>query len=269
MVCFERVRMGGAAVLVMGDHWAVRVGKDLQDLQDCHEIAQENKSMAVRSITSQGEELRLRKGVDGSDFENQNRTVKPVEGTLTLSGTTTKTDEDISVFIQQWIDRHKKYNLFGANCQKFARDLVEFLVGGSYEPPCPLPQASKAVWKCGAGHFAAKSENNGFNMSKWSTGKVGGIWHLFGIEMEGPKVARGAFPHKCWGNWGPFAEASLFRIEAKCIPLRLRLEPNLNTRFGLRDGQFQLKFAGFGISIAEWGGIGLSTPLGGVGLGRF
>ena len=152
---------------------------------------------------------------------------------------------------------------------EIARDLVEFLVGGSYEPPCPLPQASKAIWKCGAGQFTVKSENNGFNMSKWSTGKVGGIWHLFGIEMEGPKVARGAFPHKCWGNWGPFAEASLFRIEAKCVPLRLRLEPNLNTRFGLRDGQFQLKFAGFGISVAEWGGIGLSTPLGGVGLGRF
>ena len=87
--------------------------------------------------------------------------------------------------------------------------------------------------------------------------------------MEGPRVAGGAFHQKYFGNWGPFAEVSLFRIEAKFVPLRLRLEPNFTTRFGLRDGQFQLKIAGFGISIAGWGGVGLSTPLGGMELGRF
>ena len=86
--------------------------------------------------------------------------------------------------------------------------------------------------------------------------------------MEGPKIAVGAFPQNHFGNWGPFVEASLFRIEAKCVGLHVRLEPNWNTCAGLRDGQFRLMLAGFGISIAVFGGIGLSTPLGGIGLRR-
>ena len=239
MVWIERVGMGGAAALIGGDHWVVRVG---EDCQDCHEFSKESILMAnaIRSITRQGEELHLREGVDGSYFHNQNWTAKDVKGSLTLSGTTIKANEDISVFINQWIYRHKKYDLLGANCQK-ARDLVQFLVGGSYEPPYPLPQASKAIWKCRAGHFTAKSKNNKFKMSKWTTGKVGGIWHLFGIEMEGPKIAVGAFPQNHFGNWGPFVEASLFRIEAKCVGLHVCLEPNWNTCAGLRDGQFTKK----------------------------
>ena len=266
LVWIERVRMGGLARLVRADHWAVRVG---EDAQDCHEVAQRSKRMGIWSITSQGEELFLREGVDGSDFENQNRTAKDVEGTLTLSGTTTKTDEDISDFIKQWIAKNKKYNLVGSNCQTFARDLVEALVGGSYQPPCPLPQASVTVWSCKAGEFEAKSEKYGFEMRKCATGKVGGIWHLFGFEMEGPMVAKGIFSQMHHRNWGPFADVSLFRIEAKCVPLRIRLVPNLNSCFGVKNGQLQLKLGGFGISIAAWGGVGFSTPLGGVGLGRF
>ena len=138
LVWIERVRMGGLARLVRADHWAVRVGEDAQDCvvrhrqyYNCLEVVQRSKRMGIWSITSQGEELFLREGVDGSGFENQNRTAKDVEGTLTLSGTTTKTDEDISDFIKQWIEKNKKYNLVGSNCQTFARDLVEALVGGS------------------------------------------------------------------------------------------------------------------------------------------
>ena len=60
-------------------------------------------------------------------------------------------------------------------------------------------------------------------MSKWSAGKAGVVFGVFGVEVEGPKVAKGVFTKPHFGNFGPFAEASLFRIEAKIVPLRVRL----------------------------------------------
>ena len=63
-------------------------------------------------------------------------------------------------------------------------------------------------------------------------------------------------------------EASLFRIEAKLWALRVRIEPNIHSGIGLRDGQVQVKLAGFGLSFGNYG-IGVSTPLGGIGSGKF
>ena len=44
-----------------------------------------------------------------------------------------------------------------------------------------------------------------------------------------------------------------------------RIEPNINTGAGLRQGNLQVKVLGFGGAIGK-DGLGLSTPLGGVSL---
>ena len=187
-------------------------------------------------------------------------------GTLTLSGTTEKTDDEIAAFNERWHKRFPKYNILGANCQIYAKEFIEFLVGGSFEPPCTLPQAGLSVWHtCQGSH---QVQRDGLYCSKQTQGKVGAILMLFGIEAEGPKIHIGYSKKKYFGNWGGFIEASLFRVEIKLCPLRVRLEVNIDTAFGLRDGQFQVKVLGFGISCGM-GGMGLATPVAGLGLGKF
>ena len=219
-----------------------------EDGFDCYEVQQEKKTLSIKS-TSEADRGFLDKvggvGADGSAcgelcFDKEIQSARPIRGTLTLSGVTSRTDEEILDFTRNWNRRYQKYNLLSTNCQKFARDLVEFLIGGSYQPPCPLPQASVGSWQCNSGHFKAKSKHIGFKVSKWSSGKGGAIWGVFGVEAEGPKVAKGLFSRHHFGNLGPLAEASLFRLEAKCLPIRFRLEPNLNSGIGLKDGQLQV-----------------------------
>ena len=284
--------MGGKAALVRGDHWAVRVG---EDGIDCYEVQQEKKTLSIKSANERDTGFLDQRGGDGEDESDsgelcsnkETQTARPIRGTLTLSGVTSRTDEEIMDFTRDWNRRYQKYNLLSTNCQKFARDLVEFLVGGSYQPPCPLPQATVGSWQCNSGHFKAKSKHIGFKVSKWSSGKVGAIWGVFGVEAEGPKVAKGLFSKHHFGNLGPFAEASLLRLEAKCVPIRVRLEPNLKSGIGLKDGQLQVnmskdfdlisclkycllkvKIGGFGFNLGS-NGTGISTPLGGIGLGKF
>lgn len=64
-----------------------------------------------------------------------------------------------------------------------------------------------------------------------------------------------------------FAEASLGRAEGQVGPVGARLEPNLNTGVGVREGQFQAKALGFGLSAGK--GLGIHTPLGSFGFGKF
>ena len=103
--------MGGKAAFIRGDHWAVRIGVNGED---CHEVSQTGKSLKKTGV------LNIRSSKN-----------KPIKGTLTLAGVTMRTDEDIHEFNKLWNKKYEKYKLLSTNCQKFARDLVEFLVGGS------------------------------------------------------------------------------------------------------------------------------------------
>lgn len=111
-------------------------------------------------------------------------------------------------------------------------------------------------------------ESNGVTSTKSTTFRVGYRCTLLAIDLEGPKIATGNSVQNYYGNIGPYMEASLFRIEAKLWALRVRIEPNIHSGIGLRDGQVQVKLAGFGLSFGNYG-IGVSTPLGGIGSGKF
>jgi len=251
-VWVERIWIEGwKAFLVRANHYLVRVGHP--ETGDTYEVEQEGKE--------EGKKMTIN-GLESNGAPKQNKTI---DGTLTLAGSTRKTDEEIIEFNLSWSKKYPTYDLLGANCQKYARDCIEFLCGGSYEGPCPLPQADLGTWHCKKGFH--KVEEAGVWASKWTTGKLGGIWRVFGFEAEGPKTAIGGSTGLKYGNWGPFCEASLLRIEAKFI-LRARLDLNVNTGFGLRDGHLQVKLAGFGISLGNIG-VGISTPIAGLGIGKF
>jgi len=251
-VWVERVWMKGiGACLTRATHYAVRVGHP--ETGDCYEVEQEGKPNKIMSI-------------NGLELNGEPKKAKEIKGTLTLSGSTLKNDISILEFNKNWSTRYPTYVLLGANCQKYARDCLEFLVEGSYEGPCPLPQADWGAWHCSKGSH--RVEEAGVWHRKWTAGKIGAIFMIFGFEAEGPKIASGGSKEYYYENWGSFIEVSLFRIEAKFVPLRARIDLNVNTGFGMRDGQFQAKLVGFGISIGN-NGVGVSTPVVGLGLGKF
>jgi hypothetical protein len=245
----ERVPMKGwMSTAVHADHWAVWVD------DNCYEVERDTTTGGAGSNTING-------NINGA-AKNRDK-----EGSLTLSGTTLKTDQQIEEENQRWIREHPRYDLLGANCQKYSQDMIHFLVGGSYEPPCPLPQAGMSTWlsTTAASHHA---ESKGVTSSKWTSGRVGAVWRIFGFDAEGPKIARGSSVEYFYGNYGPYFEAALFRLEAKVFVFRARIELNVNSGLGFRDGQLQIKMAGLGLSMGS-NGVGVSTPLGGVGLGKF
>ena len=232
--------LGWKSKAIKANHWAVIVDDKR------YEVEQTEKNMDIKS---------------GTEKKEDNK--KP---TLTLAGDTDKSDDEIDAENMKWKASHPSYCLFSANCQAYTVHMAKFLVGGSYEPPCPLPQAGVAGWCSGAASHTVESQ--GVSSYKWTAGRAGAIVTIFGVDAEGPKFARGGSIQDYGGNNGSYFEASLFRLEAKVYGLRGRIEVNANTGLGYRDGQLQAKLAGFGVSFGN-NGIGLSTPFGGVGLGKF
>jgi len=233
--------MGGKAALFRGDHWAVRVG---EYGFDCYEVQQDKKTLSITSTKEMDTgflDQRGRVGEDGSesgelcsDIEMQ--TARPIRGTLTLSGVTAGRMRRYWISLVIGTEDTRSTICSAPIVRSLLGTLFNFWWEALASPPA-LPQASVGSWQCNSGHFKAKSKHIGFKVSKWSSGKAGAIWGVFGVEAEGPKVAKGLFSRHHFGNLGPLAEASLFRLEAKCLPIRFRLEPNLNSGIGLKDGE--------------------------------
>jgi len=96
-----------------------------------------------------------------------------------------------------------------------------------------------------------------------TTGKAGVQFTWYGGEVEEPSAAAGVLAGD--GGYGAFTEASLGRVEGNMVFASARLEPNLNTGVGVRDGTFELNVLGFGFQVGRRG-IGINTALGGVNL---
>jgi len=228
-------------------HWAVKVGDD-----DFYEIERQGSKKDKRNSINGKKD-----GKPKSYYYNRSR-----EATLLLAGATEKSDSEIIDFNREWVREFPTYAAVADNCQKFTLDLVQHLIGGAFE--LPLPQAGVGAWSDGPGSSTVDSER--YAHAKATTGKAGAQYGILGVEAEGPKVAAGVSNDIRNGNWGAYTEASLGRAEGKVGPVRARLEPNLNTGAGFRDGQAQAKFLGFGFSVGNKG-AGLSTPLGSFGFG--
>ena len=58
-------------------------------------------------------------------------------GNAQMVGITTKTDDKIKEFSNQWLKQHPDYNLLTENCQTYAADLIKFLCGPDAENSLP------------------------------------------------------------------------------------------------------------------------------------
>eukprot|EP00116_Pleurobrachia_bachei_P011281 sb/3471543/ len=122
--------------------------------------------------------------------------------------------------------------------------------------------------QCAQMGSAAPDRTGPIRSARATTGKAGAQWKSLGAEAEGPSAAATASLDIKNGNFGAFSEASVGRAEVKGpLGVRARLDPNLDTGIGLQSGQLKAKLFGFGFSVGG-GGIGISTPLGGLGLGN-
>ena len=108
----------------------------------------------------------------------------------------------------------------------------------------------------------------GYNEARATSGKAGAQYSVFAAEAEAPSAGAAANWDPKNMNMGAHAEASLFRAEARAVGVGARLEPNLNTGVGMREGQAEVKALGFGVS-GGWRGLGIHTPLGSLGFGKF
>ena len=193
-------------------------------------------------------------GKPRSDSERQKRK----NADLICAGATYKTSDEILAFNWEWIERNPKYGAMSYNCQKYAQDFIQFLVGGSYKMEMPLFSAS--AYALGPGSHALSQD--GYSQARGTTGRVGAQFGYFGTEVEGPSGGVGV------GIDDPYVgvEASLARVEGQVGPAVVRLEPNLNTAIGVQGGQLKVKVAGFGFTIRR--GLGIHTPLGSFGFGN-
>jgi len=188
---------------------------------------------------------------------------KPVEhrpkrrGLITTVGSTYKSNEEIDNWIKNWERRHPNYNAFLENCQEFAFDLARWLCPGSNK--IAMPESQDAKWidvDSGSGNSYDDTNVLGARVSTFKTGAQGAI---FGIEAEGPNA--GVRVSAGDGRYESVWEAALSRAEVKAGPIKVRVEPNVNTGAGYSNGNIFLKALGFGVTGGVKG-LGVHTPLG-------
>ena len=245
-VFVERTAMGWLTGLLNAYHWAVKVDDDIYEIE------------------RRGSKKNKQNSINGSREGKPKRESRDPNAFLLLAGATKKTDEEILEFNKNWIEKYPVYDALTDNCQTYTLDFVQFLIGGSFV--LPIPQAGDCAWADGPSCHSISTDN--FAQAKATTGKAGAQWGVLAAEAEGPMAGASAGADLKSGNLGAFAEASLGRVEGKVGPARVRLEPNVNSGIGAKDGQAQAKLLGFGLS-ADSKGVGISTPLGSIGFGNF
>ena len=178
-------------------------------------------------------------------------------------GKTVKTDDEIEIFIKRWLQRNYYYQFATNNCQKFGLQFIKWLTDGKY-----------LVKKIGD---AATSTNPLLTNIDVSIDNVHQTLQARGRQIRvplGPVMVRArgiyfesdmrhvlSFDGPGYGYW---KEASLSRAEL-AFPgfVSIYIDFNINTGFGIRDGNFEFYFLGVGFSIGT-DGLQISIPICGV-----
>jgi len=173
-------------------------------------------------------------------------------------GTTYKDDEDISNFNDKWLKWHPKYDFMSTNCQLYAQDLVVFCCGGSVVWPNEMRvQSSAPTQHCSDAVVYARKKGKESVTAGARLGEMkfnSGIW---GARVAGPKISAEA--GSC-DTLGAFVDLEHSRFEANVGCVKGALAPNINTGFGIRDGNAEATLLGTGIALGE-DGFKVKTPL--------
>ncbi|CAK0797858.1 unnamed protein product [Prorocentrum cordatum] len=195
-------REGGHLFTAVAQHWIVQVGRHKYQAGTCDGLNPADSTPASRSL-------------DG----------------CSKAGETSKTDEEIQVFIEWW-NKHgggaKEYNLVTNSCQTFAVHFVHFLCGGNGK----IPQPAGVQFAATREHFVASA----------GLGEVAAVSHGGGAKVA--LSAPNAGVHAIRGQGG-FVQAEAFKAEAGTdTPLGrvgAHFSPNLNTGGGVRNGNLEVR----------------------------
>lgn len=174
-----------------------------------------------------------------------------------LVGSTDKSQSEIDKFITNWEKQNPFYDFMTTNCQKFAKEFVDFLCDGCAQ----LPMMNAGIRGHGVGPRAWSTSANGTAVANASVGRSETQHGVARAAAEGPAVGAKAL---CGDEgFGAFAKASVGRAEAGIgNPVGVHVDLNINTGVGVHDGNFEASVLGFGTKIGQ-GGFEVNTPIGG------
>lgn len=220
-------------------HWAVKVGNTWYEVPGASKGDKNKKNEIMRGYGQAAPSGAL-----------------PLGGGLV--GSTTKSQAEIDEFIQKWEHDNPYYDLYSTNCQKFAKDFVDFLCGSYAKFPVAM-EAGMRKHVHGPMGFAVAA--NGTAVAEATTGRAEGQYGIAHATAEGCNA--GAMALCGEEGFGAFSKASVGRAEAGIGAVGVHLDLNVNTGVGFRNGNVEASVLGFGFKAGGGHGIELDTPIGG------
>ena len=251
------VKLGRKALdVTIGHHWAVQVESyDEDGTGDWYEIAGASKKdgdSPNKVHKSKGHTAKSGAGATTAFFFQKE-----------IVGSTSKSDQEIQLYINQWVENNPTYGIFEANCQKFAIQFIAWLTDKNFRLPQGLDggkfnhdehHSTDVVVNHGGQAYAAVGVGEVYR---------NGLGGVLPGRIRGPSAEAEAVAGPGFGAW---VNASAGRIETNMgNVVEVHVEPNLRTGFGVRGGNFDAHILGFGGRLGA-DGYELNTPIGGVRL---
>ena len=178
-------------------------------------------------------------------------------------GDTSKTDAEIKRWIDEWTANNPTYFWGSANCQKFARELIHWLIDGAHKP---LPMMDSGMGGNRAvGPRAWAGAERGSVYAGATVANMQGHRGLWNGALDGPNAAAAALFNR--EGFGAFSELELCRMEGGFGPVRVATHVNINTCIGFRNRGLEIVVAGVGLKAGA-NGLSVSLPVVTVGIGR-
>jgi len=226
--------------LVVAHHWAIKIGETWYEIRGASKSNTNSKNEVIKS---HGFNAQSGAGKLGGE----------------LVGVTTKSDDEIDTWIDDWLARNPTYAVMTDNCQKFVHELLVWVTEGRFTDNHRFNSADEPSKKSEATSFAAAEDGNAianYCLAKCSSsyGPLGAKVKAF--EFQAQAVAGPGF--------GAFADATVFEEEISLgNVVRAHVGLNANTGLGVRNGNLEAHLLGFGAKIGA-DGIEVNTPIGGV-----
>ena len=171
------------------------------------------------------------------------------------------TDEAETAWIKEWIMNNSMYTVEGDNCQKFAYELIVWLTDGVFTVPHRFDVAKALSVKGKFGGFSAYK--GGSRIDRYGSGDQRVALAPFGIRYRWTEFQSQIIFSPCNPGLGVFGDASIMRLEVSLGNIiGLHIDYNINSGLGVRNGNFEAHFLGFGGKLGG-DGIEINTPVGG------
>ena len=239
------VRLGmNTLVWPFATHWAVQIDETWFEVPGITK-QDTNSKMDIKTSHS----ARSFKGADVSRFGHV--------------GETSKSDDEIRRWIDEWTAANPLYSFSSDNCQKFARELITWLTDGKHRP-LPMMDAGVGGNRV-VGPRAWAGAERGASYAGATVANMQGHRGLLNGALDGPNASAAAMCSR--QGFGAFGEAELGRAEAGFGPVRLAAHININTCIGYRNKGLEVLVAGAGFKLGH-NGFSVSLPVLTVGIGR-